>query len=205
MGQVIVGFDIEWKTTFTKCSWRRRQGSMAFRCSALCTVKCSSRIFNYVSNTNDPDLSLTLSYLNCVLPGKAAVMQICGNTSLCHVMHTFHSGITSLQFLLEDSTLVKVGVGISGDCAKVLRDYNVSVKSVRTFPIMQIKSLVENLKLGVFALAKILVCKEEGCENGNLGYAEALHKDQAADVSLRWFLAFRSVSVTGIQREWSIP
>ncbi|KAJ6949136.1 hypothetical protein NC651_003216 [Populus alba x Populus x berolinensis] len=73
MGQVIVGFDIEWKTTFTK---------------------------------------------------------ICGNTSLCHVMHTFHSGITSLQFLLEDSTLVKVGVGISGDCAKVLRDYNVSVKSV---------------------------------------------------------------------------
>ncbi|KAJ6965357.1 hypothetical protein NC652_003288 [Populus alba x Populus x berolinensis] len=95
-----------------------------------------------------------------VLPGKAAVMQICGNTSLCHVMHTFHSGITSLQFLLEDSTLVKVGVGISGDCAKVLRDYNVSVKSVRTFPIMQIKSLVENLKLGVFALAKILVCKE---------------------------------------------
>ncbi|KAJ7013688.1 hypothetical protein NC653_003360 [Populus alba x Populus x berolinensis] len=87
-------------------------------------------------------------------------MQICGNTSLCHVMHTFHSGITSLQFLLEDSTLVKVGVGISGDCAKVLRDYNVSVKSVRTFPIMQIKSLVENLKLGVFALAKILVCKE---------------------------------------------
>lgn len=92
-----------------------------------------------------------------VLPGKAAVMQICGNTSLCHVMRTFHSGITSL---LEDSTLVKVGVGISGDCAKVLRDYNVSVKSVRTFPIMQIKSLVENLKLGVFALAKILVCKE---------------------------------------------
>jgi hypothetical protein len=95
-------------------------------------------------------------------------MQICGNTSLCHAMHIFHSGITSLQFLLEDSTLVKVseisctsfcisfmyiwyiyiflitdlifysecvacvqvGVGISSDCAEVLRDYNVSVKSV---------------------------------------------------------------------------
>lgn len=65
-----------------------------------------------------------------VLPGKAAVMQICGNTSLCHAMHIFHSGITSLQFLLEDSTLVKVGVGISSDCAEVLRDYNESVKSV---------------------------------------------------------------------------
>ncbi|KAF9666145.1 hypothetical protein SADUNF_Sadunf16G0198300 [Salix dunnii] len=35
-------------------------------------------------------------------------MQIFGNTSLCHVMHIIHSGITqSLQFLLEDSTLVK--------------------------------------------------------------------------------------------------
>lgn len=44
-----------------------------------------------------------------MLPGKAAVMQICANTSLCHVMHIFHSGITpSLQFLLEDSKLVKV-------------------------------------------------------------------------------------------------
>ncbi|XP_061960350.1 3'-5' exonuclease-like [Populus nigra] len=57
-------------------------------------------------------------------------MQIYGNTSLCHAMHIFHSGITSRQFLLEDSTLVKVGVGISSDCAEVLRDYNESVKSV---------------------------------------------------------------------------
>ena len=42
-------------------------------------------------------------------PGKAAVMQICGDTSHCHVMHIFHSGIPkSLQLLLEDPTLLKV-------------------------------------------------------------------------------------------------
>ncbi|KAL9367265.1 hypothetical protein Peur_038464 [Populus x canadensis] len=76
------------------------------------------------------ELLQSLKVKKGVLPGKAAVMQMCGNTSLCHAMHNFHSGITSLQFLLEDSTLVKVGVGISGDCAEVLRDYNVSVKSV---------------------------------------------------------------------------
>ncbi|KAI5604380.1 hypothetical protein BDE02_01G284800 [Populus trichocarpa] len=76
------------------------------------------------------ELLQSLKVKKGVLPGKTAVMQICGNTSLCHAMHIFHSGITSLQFLLEDSTLVKVGVGISSDCAEVLRDYNVSVKSV---------------------------------------------------------------------------
>ena len=44
-----------------------------------------------------------------VSPGKAAVMQICGETDHCHVMHIFHSGIPqSLRFLLEDPTLLKV-------------------------------------------------------------------------------------------------
>jgi hypothetical protein len=36
-------------------------------------------------------------------------MQICVDTSHCHVMHIFHSGITqSLQFLLEDPIILKV-------------------------------------------------------------------------------------------------
>ena len=44
-----------------------------------------------------------------VSPGKAAVMQICGETDHCHVLHIFHSGIPqSLRFLLEDPTLLKV-------------------------------------------------------------------------------------------------
>lgn len=97
-----------------------------------------------------------------MLPGKAAVMQICANTSLCHVMHIFHSGITqSLQFLLEDSKLVKVGIGIGGDCAKVFRDYNVSVKSVEDLSYLANQKLDGKPKTwGLQALAKILVCKE---------------------------------------------
>lgn len=42
-------------------------------------------------------------------PGKAAVMQICLDTSHCHVMHIFHSGIPkTLRLLLENSLLLKV-------------------------------------------------------------------------------------------------
>lgn len=45
-----------------------------------------------------------------VPPGKAAVMQICGDKGNCYVLHIFHSGIPqTLQSLLEDPTIVKVG------------------------------------------------------------------------------------------------
>lgn len=44
-----------------------------------------------------------------ISPGKAAVMQICGDASKCHVMHIIHSGIPlKLRSLLEDPTLIKV-------------------------------------------------------------------------------------------------
>ncbi|KAB5516194.1 hypothetical protein DKX38_026842 [Salix brachista] len=116
MDRVIIGFDIEWKPSFTKG----------------------------------------------VLPGKAAVMQICASNSLCHVMHIFHSGITrSLQFLLEDSTVVKAGIGIGGDRVKVFRDYNVSVKSVEDLSYLANQKLGGEPKTwGLQALAETLVCKE---------------------------------------------
>ncbi|KAJ6691219.1 POLYNUCLEOTIDYL TRANSFERASE RIBONUCLEASE H-LIKE SUPERFAMILY PROTEIN-RELATED, partial [Salix koriyanagi] len=116
MDRVIIGFDIEWKPSFTKG----------------------------------------------VLPGKAAVMQICASNSLCHVMHIFHSGITrSLQFLLEDSTVVKAGIGIGGDRVKVFRDYNVSVKSVEDLSYLANQKLGGEPKTwGLQALTETLVCKE---------------------------------------------
>ena len=41
-------------------------------------------------------------------------MQICLDTSHCHVMHIFHSGIpTSLRLLLENSMLSKVYNGVN--------------------------------------------------------------------------------------------
>lgn len=44
-----------------------------------------------------------------VAPGKAAVLQICGDNSCCHVLHIIHSGIPEkLRSLLEDNTSLKV-------------------------------------------------------------------------------------------------
>lgn len=51
-----------------------------------------------------------------VPPGKVAVMQICGDTSHCHVLHLIHSGIPqNLQLLLEDPTVLKVLISIELD------------------------------------------------------------------------------------------
>ncbi|XP_019175320.1 PREDICTED: Werner Syndrome-like exonuclease isoform X3 [Ipomoea nil] len=45
------------------------------------------------------------SFVKGVSPGKAAVIQICGDMDNCYVFHIFHSGISqSLQLLLENST-----------------------------------------------------------------------------------------------------
>ncbi|CAK7328403.1 unnamed protein product [Dovyalis caffra] len=162
-GPVIVGFDIEWKPTFKKEYITENVGFDFLAFPVLLEEKG-------------------------MLPGKAAVMQICGNTSLCHVMHIFHSGITqSLQFLLEDSTLVKVGVGIGGDCVKVFRDYSVSIKSVEDLSYHANQKFGGEPKTwGLQALAEILVCKEL---NGICGvelrkwkalYAEALHKEDSS-------------------------
>ncbi|KAJ6683685.1 hypothetical protein OIU85_007382 [Salix viminalis] len=110
-------------------------------------------------------LSGSPSFTKGVLPGKAAVMQICASNSLCHVMHIFHSGITrSLQFLLEDSTVVKAGIGIGGDRVKVFRDYNVSVKSVEDLSYLANQKLGGEPKTwGLQALTETLVCKESTC------------------------------------------
>ncbi|KAF9663494.1 hypothetical protein SADUNF_Sadunf17G0056300 [Salix dunnii] len=140
MDRVIIGFDIEWKPSFTKASLESEEifGNVNFNYKLI-------RLIDY-----------------CVLPGKAAVMQICASNSLCHVMHIFHSGITrSLQFLLEDSTVVKAGIGIGGDRVKVFRDYNVSVKSVEDLSYLANQKLGGEPKTwGLQALAETLVCKE---------------------------------------------
>ncbi|KAE8076340.1 hypothetical protein FH972_014998 [Carpinus fangiana] len=113
-GQVVLGFDIEWRPSF-------RRG---------------------------------------VSPGKAAIMQICADTSHCHVMHIFHSGITqSLQFLLEDPIILKVGLGIASDAGKVFKDHNVSIKAVEDL------SYLANQKLGpkkwsLASLTEMLISKE---------------------------------------------
>ncbi|KAF5199761.1 Werner syndrome-like exonuclease [Thalictrum thalictroides] len=96
------------------------------------------------------------------VPRKAAVMQICGDTSRCYVLHIIHSGIPpTLQSLLEDPTILKVGVCIAGDADKVSKDYNVHIKSLEDL------SWLANQKLDGFprrwslaALTEMLTGKE---------------------------------------------
>ncbi|XP_065862743.1 3'-5' exonuclease isoform X2 [Euphorbia lathyris] len=108
------------------------------------------------------DIEWRPTFKRGVLPGKAAVMQLCSGTGYCYVMHIVHSGIPeSLQFLLEDSTLLKVGVGISGDSGKVFRDYRVSVKAVEDLSFLANKKFGgEPKSWGLQSLTEILVCKE---------------------------------------------
>ncbi|GMI70504.1 Werner syndrome-like exonuclease [Hibiscus trionum] len=116
MGQVSLGFDIEWKPSFEKG----------------------------------------------ILPGKAAVMQICCDRRYCYVMHIIHSGIPqSLQVLLEDSKIIKTGVAIDGDAVKMFSDYNVSVKGLEDLSdIANQKFDRERRNWSLAALTEELICKE---------------------------------------------
>ncbi|XP_060671505.1 3'-5' exonuclease-like isoform X2 [Ziziphus jujuba] len=94
-------------------------------------------------------------------PGKAAVLQICGNTSHCHVMHIIHSGIPqSLSLLLENSTLLKVGVGIGNDAVKVYKDYNVAVKAVKDLSYLAKRKLGESQRWGLGSLTETLISNQ---------------------------------------------
>ncbi|XP_021653722.1 3'-5' exonuclease isoform X2 [Hevea brasiliensis] len=104
----------------------------------------------------------SLSPCQGVLPGKVAVMQLCCGTDYCHVMHIFHSGITeTLQFLLENSTLLKVGVGIHNDSVKFFKDYKISVKAVEDLSYLANKKLGgEPKSWGLQSLTEKLISKE---------------------------------------------
>ncbi|XP_048235642.1 Werner Syndrome-like exonuclease isoform X2 [Ricinus communis] len=109
------------------------------------------------------DIEWKPTFKRGVLPGKTAVMQLCTGTDYCHVMHIIHSGIPkSLQSLLEDSALLKVGVGVGNDSVKVFTDYNVSVKAVEDLSYLARKKIGGKPKSwSLQSLTEMLVCKED--------------------------------------------
>ncbi|KAH9619068.1 hypothetical protein KSS87_005617 [Heliosperma pusillum] len=143
------------------------------------------------------DLEWKPSFDQGIPQGIAAVMQICGDMTHCYVLHIFHSGIPhSLQSLLEDSSSIKVGVGIDNDAVKLFHDYNVSIKAVQDL------SAMANQKLGIapkqwslYSLVETLTCKQLlKTKNIRLGNweAEPLSKPQlqyaATDAFASWYL-----------------
>ncbi|XP_050372226.1 3'-5' exonuclease-like isoform X2 [Argentina anserina] len=96
-----------------------------------------------------------------VPPGKVAVLQICGDTSCCHVMHIIHSGIPrSLQLLLESSSILKVGAGIANDAVKIFKDYNVSIKALEDLSFLANQKLGDSQNWGLASLTEKLICKQ---------------------------------------------
>ncbi|XP_078065693.1 bifunctional 3'-5' exonuclease/ATP-dependent helicase WRN isoform X2 [Mustelus asterias] len=63
--------------------------------------------------------------------GKVALIQLCASENKCYLFHiSSMSGFPSgLKRLLEDEAVKKVGVGIEGDHWKLMRDYDIKLKS----------------------------------------------------------------------------
>uniref|UniRef100_UPI00398EF587 bifunctional 3'-5' exonuclease/ATP-dependent helicase WRN isoform X2 n=1 Tax=Pristiophorus japonicus TaxID=55135 RepID=UPI00398EF587 len=63
--------------------------------------------------------------------GKVALIQLCASENKCYLFHiSSMSGFPSgLKRLLEDEAIKKVGVGIQGDHWKLMRDYDIKLKS----------------------------------------------------------------------------
>uniref|UniRef100_A0A1J3DDD6 3'-5' exonuclease n=1 Tax=Noccaea caerulescens TaxID=107243 RepID=A0A1J3DDD6_NOCCA len=143
------------------------------------------------------DIEWRPSFRKGVLPGKVAVVQICVDNNYCDVMHIIHSGIPqSLQHLIEDSTLVKVGIGIDGDSVKLFHDHGVSIKDVEDLSDLANRKIGgDSKKWGLASLTETLVCKELLKPNRiRLGNWEAypLSKKQleyaATDAYASWYL-----------------
>ncbi|KAK7387613.1 hypothetical protein VNO78_28532 [Psophocarpus tetragonolobus] len=142
------------------------------------------------------DIEWKPTFRKGVPPGKVAVMQICGDSSQCHVLHLIHSGIPrNLQRLLEDPTIMKVGAGIGGDAAKVFRDYNISVKGVMDLSLHANQKLGGDHKWGLASLTEKLLSKQlKKPQKIRMGNWETpvLSKEQleyaATDAFASWYL-----------------
>ncbi|KAK9901443.1 hypothetical protein M0R45_002127 [Rubus argutus] len=148
-------------------------------------------------NTVGFDIEWKPTFKRGVPPGKVAVLQICGDTSCCHVMHIIHSGIPrSLQLLLESSSILKVGVGIANDAVKFFKDYNVSIKAVEDLSYLANQKLCgDTQNWGLASLTEKLICKQLLKPNKiRLGNWETkyLSKEQlqyaATDAFASWYL-----------------
>ncbi|KAL8120929.1 3'-5' exonuclease-like [Apium graveolens] len=109
------------------------------------------------------DIEWKPTFRRGVLPGKAAVMQICGDANHCHVMHIIHSGIpSSLRSLLEDPSCIKVGVNVGGDANKVYKDHKVSVEALEDLSSLANQKMIggnpKRWSLG--SLTETLICKK---------------------------------------------
>ncbi|XP_002974045.2 Werner Syndrome-like exonuclease [Selaginella moellendorffii] len=100
------------------------------------------------------------SFERGAVPGRTAVLQLCLDSSRCYVFHIFHSGIPpQLQKLLEEETISKAGIGISGDVSKLKLDYGVTVTGSVDLSAMANQKLKRSQSWSLSSLAEELTCK----------------------------------------------
>ncbi|CAI9117570.1 OLC1v1018975C1 [Oldenlandia corymbosa var. corymbosa] len=143
------------------------------------------------------DIEWRPTFRRGIAPGKSAVLQICGDSKVCYVMHIHHSGIPqNLRSLLESPTSLKVGVCIANDARKMFSDHSVWIKDLEDL------SYLANQKLGgdcknwsLSSLTEMLICKQlPKPHNIRLGNWEAnvLSDEQlkyaATDAFVSWYL-----------------
>ncbi|KAK4435835.1 Werner Syndrome-like exonuclease [Sesamum alatum] len=143
------------------------------------------------------DIEWRPTFRRGVAPGKAAVLQICGENSCCYVLHIIHSQIPkSLQRLLEDQTSLKVGVAIANDAAKILQDYNISIKTLEDLSDLANRKFGgEPKRWSLSTLTEMLTCRQLPKPNkirlGNWE-VEVLSQEQlnyaATDAYISWYL-----------------
>ncbi|KAJ4749049.1 Werner Syndrome-like exonuclease [Rhynchospora pubera] len=113
-------------------------GRIAYCRTASEVEKATVELLNKIEARNSTsqvplgfDVEWKPSFKKGATQAKTAVIQICLDTTYCYVMHIFHSGIPSiLKSLLEDSSSMKVGVGVQADATKLVKDYDVNVQSL---------------------------------------------------------------------------
>ncbi|KAJ3709213.1 hypothetical protein LUZ61_012922 [Rhynchospora tenuis] len=179
-------------------------GRIAYCRTASKVEKATKELLNKIKSRKSTgqvplgfDVEWKPSFQKGVTRGKTAVMQICLDTTCCYVMHIFHSGIPSvLKSLLEDSSSVKVGVGVQTDATKLVKDYDVNVQPLIDLSHLASKKLVgPTLQWGLSSLTETILRKQlDKQRNVRLGNweAEVLSKKQlcyaAIDAFASWHL-----------------
>ncbi|KAJ1704615.1 hypothetical protein LUZ63_004394 [Rhynchospora breviuscula] len=179
-------------------------GRIAYCRTASEVEKATMELLNKIKARNSTgqvplgfDVEWKPSFKKGATQAKTAVIQICLDTTCCYVMHIFHSGVPSiLKSLLEDSSSIKVGVGVRADATKLVKDYDINVQSLIDLSHLASKKLVgPTLQWGLSSLTETIMCKQLDKQwkvrMGNWE-AEVLSKRQlcyaAADAFASWHI-----------------
>ena len=143
------------------------------------------------------DVEWPVSFVAGAKPKNIALMQLALPTSppMCYLLHVAHSGVTPLlRALLEDASILKVGVASLQDAQKVARDFNITCSGVVDLSELANRALLPPRRWSLATLVeRVLHCqlpKPTGIRIGAWD-ARALGKEQIEYAALDAFASLR--------------